>query len=97
MLAGAGAEAFADTQPDIERVPNSWFDTRHRRRALDEAQSQAAAGVVAPSTYFGTVGAVALDAAGPRLLTTHRGVQRTQAAVPDDEDLRDVMRGSCVR
>jgi len=69
MLAGAGAEAFADTQPDIERVPNSWFDTDLRRKQLDKAQTaeekQAALGLPAPKgTYFGTVGAVALDAQG---------------------------------
>ncbi len=65
MMAGAGAEAFADTRPDIERVDNSWFDTDHRRRALEQAQqaSAAAGGDDAPA-YFGTVGAVALDREG---------------------------------
>ncbi len=65
MMAGAGAEAFADTRPEIERVENSWFDTEHRRRALEKAQ-QASAGIAgddAPA-YFGTVGAVALDRHG---------------------------------
>lgn len=28
FLVADGAEAFADTQPDIERVRNDWFDTR---------------------------------------------------------------------
>jgi beta-aspartyl-peptidase (threonine type) len=67
MLAGAGAEAFADTRPEIERVANTWFDTDTRRRQLEKAQAaeqkQAALGLPATKgTYFGTVGAVALDA-----------------------------------
>jgi L-asparaginase / beta-aspartyl-peptidase len=66
MLAGDGAEAFADTLQDIERVPNTWFDTEHRRRQLDEAQARERAQTLneVPGTYFGTVGAVALDQAG---------------------------------
>ena len=49
MLAGAGAEAFADSRPEIERVPNDWFDTEHRRRALEKAQ--AAVGSDTPGTW----------------------------------------------
>lgn len=73
MLAGAGAEAFADTRQDIERVANDWFDTDARRRQLHKTQAaeraQAASGPAAgvpsvPGGYFGTVGAVALDAHG---------------------------------
>jgi len=66
MLAGAGAEQFADTLPDIERVPNSWFDTERRRKQLEDAQAKqkANAGIAAPGSYFGTVGVVALDAQG---------------------------------
>ncbi|WP_111267190.1 isoaspartyl peptidase/L-asparaginase [Lysobacter maris] len=71
MMAGAGAEAFADSRPEIERVENAWFDTEHRRRALEKAQEREArdrnAGIddgdEGPA-YFGTVGAVALDAHG---------------------------------
>ena len=78
MLAGAGAEAFADTRPEIERVPNSWFDTDARRRQLEKAraaeQRQAALGLPAPKgTYFGTVGAVALDAQGHIAAATSTG------------------------
>ena len=78
MLAGAGAEAFADTQPQIERVPNSWFDTEHRRRQLEQAQAdekrQAALGLPPEKgTYFGTVGAVALDAHGHIAAATSTG------------------------
>lgn len=81
MLIGAGAEHFADTLPDIERVPNEWFDTDVRRRQLEEAQAkeraqrQAAAGAAADlrGQYFGTVGAVALDAAGRIAAATSTG------------------------
>jgi beta-aspartyl-peptidase (threonine type) len=72
MLAGAGAEAFADTRKDIERVPNSWFDTPMRRKQLEEAQRKESAQKSAViegddgnvRRYLGTVGAVALDRAG---------------------------------
>jgi L-asparaginase / beta-aspartyl-peptidase len=66
MLAGDGAEAFADTLKDIERVPNDWFDTEHRRRQLDDAKAKEKANAMhtVPGTYFGTVGAVALDRDG---------------------------------
>lgn len=81
MLAGAGAEAFADTQKDIERVPNAWFDTDSRRRALEKAQREEAEknrhGAVAtpeePGKYFGTVGAVALDRYGHIAAATSTG------------------------
>ena len=72
MLAGAGAEAFADRRKDIERVPNSWFDTPMRRKQLEEAQRKEATQKTAViegddgnvRRYLGTVGAVALDRAG---------------------------------
>jgi len=80
MLAGAGAEAFADTQRDIERVPNTWFDTPVRREQLEKAQRAEAekraahreSDSEAPS-YFGTVGAVALDEAGHIAAATSTG------------------------
>lgn len=80
MLAGAGAEAFADTLPEIERVPNDWFDTPHRREQLEKAQ-RAEAGKRAASRgsdgdqppYFGTVGAVALDRDGRIAAATSTG------------------------
>ena len=72
FLAGDGAEAFADTRPDIARVPNDWFDTQSRRRALEAAQRKAAVGE-APDAYFGTVGAVALDAHGHIAAATSTG------------------------
>jgi len=78
MLAGGGAEAFADTQSQIERVPNSWFDTERRRKQLEDAQAdekkQAALGLPPKKgTYFGTVGAVALDAQGHIAAATSTG------------------------
>ncbi|MEO6264394.1 MAG: isoaspartyl peptidase/L-asparaginase [Luteimonas sp.] len=78
MLAGGGAEQFADTRKEIERVPNDWFDTDVRRRQLEQAQAadqaQASTGVPAmPGGYFGTVGAVALDAHGHIAAATSTG------------------------
>jgi beta-aspartyl-peptidase (threonine type) len=76
MLAGAGAEAFADTQPQLERVPNSWFDTDHRRKQLEDARlrEQRQAGAPdQPGAYFGTVGAVALDRHGNIAAATSTG------------------------
>ncbi len=35
LFGGQGAEAFADTHPDIERVQNSSFDTERRRKSLE--------------------------------------------------------------
>jgi beta-aspartyl-peptidase (threonine type) len=66
MLAGAGAEKFADSRPEIERVANSWFDTDRRRKQLEEAQAKERSGaaIVEKGKYFGTVGVVALDAQG---------------------------------
>lgn len=83
MLAGQGAEAFADTRREIARVPNRWFDTEHRRRALEEAQRKERerrahvrghddAHGDAPG-YFGTVGAVALDRHGHIAAATSTG------------------------
>ena len=73
MLAGEGAEAFADSRPEIERVPNDWFDTDRRRRALEQAQRQAAVGEAPQGQYFGTVGAVALDRHGHIAAATSTG------------------------
>ena len=66
MLAGSGAETFADLHPEIERVDPHWFDTDRRRKQLQEAQAEEkqASAAPHPGTYFGTVGAVALDAQG---------------------------------
>ncbi|HET8818694.1 MAG TPA: isoaspartyl peptidase/L-asparaginase [Xanthomonadaceae bacterium] len=78
MLAGEGAERFADTRPGIERVPNDWFDTERRREQLEAAQRRAEAlaggdAGLPPQEYFGTVGAVALDAHGHIAAATSTG------------------------
>jgi beta-aspartyl-peptidase (threonine type) len=66
MLAGSGAERFADTQPQIERVDPEYFDTEKRWAQLQDAKAKEAAELThtVPGTYFGTVGAVALDRNG---------------------------------
>ena len=75
MLAGSGAEKFADSRPELERVKNSWFDTERRRKQLDAAQAKenAGAALVEKGKYFGTVGAVALDAQGHIAVATSTG------------------------
>jgi beta-aspartyl-peptidase (threonine type) len=79
MLVGDGAEAFADTRTDLARVPNTWFDTDHRRRALEKAQREEASKSGArpleddAPKYFGTVGAVALDKDGRIAAATSTG------------------------
>jgi beta-aspartyl-peptidase (threonine type) len=79
MLSGEGAERFADTRPELERVPNDWFDTPRRRQqyeaARERAQRQAAGEAVAtpPEARFGTVGAVALDRHGHIAAATSTG------------------------
>jgi beta-aspartyl-peptidase (threonine type) len=74
MLAAGGAEEFADSRPEIERVPNSWFDTDKRLLQLREAQAlEAKQQAPAPGAYFGTVGAVALDRHGHLAAGTSTG------------------------
>ena len=79
MLIGDGAERFADDHTDLERVPNDWFDTPQRREQLQRAQANEAqrqAGLDVPlarDAYFGTVGAVALDAHGHIAAATSTG------------------------
>jgi len=66
MLAGEGAERFADTRKDIERVDPKYFDTEKRWQQLQDAKAKEAAELThtLQGTYFGTVGAVALDQQG---------------------------------
>lgn len=74
LLAAAGAEAFADTRPEIARVATDWFDTPRRREQLEQARQREQAGQAqAPGTYFGTVGAVALDRQGRIAAATSTG------------------------
>lgn len=74
LLVGAGAERFADTQAQLARVDNAWFDTdtRHAQLLHEQAREQAqAAGL--KGAYFGTVGAVALDLHGHLAAATSTG------------------------
>ena len=78
MLIGAGASRFADTQGDIERVANDWFDTPHRLQQLREEQARERAAAEGEAQnlrgkYFGTVGAVALDRDGNIAAATSTG------------------------
>ena len=76
MLVGAGAEAFAQSQ-GFTLVPPSYFHTDKRAGQLRKAQLQEAGKQVANTPeylrYIGTVGAVALDAAGHLAAGTSTG------------------------
>lgn len=76
MMAGAGAEAFAKER-GVEQVDPSYFRTERRwqqlQRALEEdARGQAHADPEV-AKHFGTVGALALDAAGRLAAGTSTG------------------------
>lgn len=81
MMVGAGAEAFAQEQ-GLEQVPNDYFHTERRRRALERVQQrereQQTQGHLlelseADDYKFGTVGAVALDQQGNLAAGTSTG------------------------
>jgi L-asparaginase / beta-aspartyl-peptidase len=75
MLAGQGAENFA-LSLGFKLVANTYFDTPERLQALKEAQKlerlQPLA-VLPAKSYFGTVGAVALDQRGDLAAGTSTG------------------------
>lgn len=71
LLSGSGAEAFARTQ-GLEAAPAGWFETPERRRQLDELLSRNADAFDVDMKY-GTVGAVARDAAGHVAAATSTG------------------------
>ena len=78
MLMGDGAEKFADGHADIARVANTHFDTDVRRKQLELTQAnEGATGLndlpTVQGAYFGTVGAVALDASGHIAAATSTG------------------------
>jgi beta-aspartyl-peptidase (threonine type) len=75
MLAGAGAEHFADTRPEIVRVDPAYFDTDHRLQQLRQTQEEErkTASSDLKGKYFGTVGAVALDRYGHIAAATSTG------------------------
>lgn len=79
MFAGEGAEAFAD-KVDVERVPNSYFDTKARYESLqrvlesEKNDEQASLHRATHNKYrFGTVGCVALDKDGMLVAGTSTG------------------------
>ncbi|MFZ4574936.1 MAG: isoaspartyl peptidase/L-asparaginase family protein [Phycisphaerales bacterium] len=73
LLASDGAEQFAD-EMKVERVPNTYFDTEKRRRALDEWKKEnGVATANRPPYSYGTVGCVALDAQGNLAAATSTG------------------------
>ncbi|AKC88243.1 isoaspartyl peptidase/L-asparaginase family protein [Pseudoxanthomonas suwonensis] len=75
MLIGAGAEAFAREQ-GLELVDPSWFRTEKRWQQLQkalQAEASAQSRVEQPLDYFGTVGALALDAEGRLAAGTSTG------------------------
>ena len=79
LLAGNGAEQFADQMRDhrrIERVANSYFSTDARREDLRKAQAADRAPLKGPpqgSKRMGTVGCVALDSHGNLAAGTSTG------------------------
>jgi beta-aspartyl-peptidase (threonine type) len=75
MLIGEGAETFA-RNVGIELVDPAYFRTEHRWEALQKARAaekEGAAAALPSSAYFGTVGAVALDAQGRLAAATSTG------------------------
>ena len=83
LMAGEGAEAFGREQGGVEFVPDSYFHTDLRwqqlQRALEAEKAKKGAALrprsddPAGATYFGTVGAVALDRAGNLAAATSTG------------------------
>lgn len=75
FLSAAGAERFADTRPELERVPNAWFGTDRRREQWEAARQRQAGAVDADASlpHLGTVGAVALDVFGHLAAATSTG------------------------
>lgn len=75
MLIGEGAERFGATV-GIEFVDPSYFRTEERWRQLQEAKAKEKAGAAVeagPARYFGTIGALALDAQGRLAAATSTG------------------------
>jgi L-asparaginase / beta-aspartyl-peptidase len=82
MLAGKGAEQFAKEQ-QLQLVPNSYFDTEFRFKALEKARetmkqqphqaSLRLSPMWQPQWNMGTVGAVALDKQGNLAAATSTG------------------------
>ncbi|MDE2051890.1 MAG: isoaspartyl peptidase/L-asparaginase, partial [Gammaproteobacteria bacterium] len=71
LLVGAGAEEFA-LEEGLALVPNVYFRTEERRNQLEAERSGRSVSDLFPSSQ-GTVGAVALDAAGDLAAATSTG------------------------
>lgn len=71
LLVGAGAEEFA-LEEGLALVPNAWFRTEERRAQLESERGGRPVSDLVPSSQ-GTVGAVALDAAGDLAAATSTG------------------------
>jgi beta-aspartyl-peptidase (threonine type) len=71
FLAGAGAEEFA-REHGIESPPEGWFEVERRRRQWEEFR-RSGEGWFDSSVKYGTVGAVARDAAGHVAAATSTG------------------------
>ncbi len=71
LLSGAGAEEFALEQ-GVELVPRTWFWTERRWEQLQKLR-QGDRRAAAHLNYYGTVGAVALDAQGRLAAATSTG------------------------
>ena len=71
MLTGAGADRFGDEQ-GIEKASPGWFETPDRRRQLEELKAHGD-GWFDVDMKYGTVGAVARDAAGHLAAATSTG------------------------
>lgn len=72
MLAGEGAEDFA-RELDLEFRDPDWFITEFRSEQLRRIQSDEQVGITHAESWFSTVGAVALDAAGNLAAGTSTG------------------------
>lgn len=72
MLAGPGADRFSVEQ-GLEQVDPSWFRTEERWQQLQAWQKRQQAAALDATHLFGTVGAVALDAAGNLAAATSTG------------------------
>ena len=71
LLVGAGAEEFA-LEEGLALVPNAYFRTEERRAQLESERSGRPVSDLVPASQ-GTVGAVALDAAGNLAAATSTG------------------------
>ncbi|WP_306094311.1 isoaspartyl peptidase/L-asparaginase family protein [Qipengyuania flava] len=71
MLAGKGAETFAEEQ-GLERIPREWFETERRKEALERMKAERLSALDV-DIKFGTVGAVARDSKGNLAAGTSTG------------------------